>query len=270
MPPQTLFRQVQTGRTSSRLDRPITKQLTFKDSRDYRSDDFLDYIDPKFYGGDIPRWTGLLVSNQLRLNNELIALNEPDMGEVLQPDRPQLRGFRVSPQIPNGVYKNNTRALVYYWVDGNQYSVEYYLRSLDSVDPATVEEQVLDGLFSSLLGYTGDLYRSQLANFVTFGISGKVARVIDMLQNEIDDADVFGIWVRGATVVQPISVVTSTTRTPDKGLLESLGLDPETLEPLEKKTSILPILVSGIGIATQQPLLIGGGFVLRYLEGLRK
>ncbi len=262
MPPQTLFESVKRGD-------PIRRPVSFSDSRDYKGENFLDYIDPSFYGGGLPTWTGLLVRNQLRTNNELIAFNEPELQEVLIPDRPQLRGSRVSPQIPNGVYKRNTRALVYYWKDGIQYSVEYYLRPLDSLDPATVEEQVVQGLFGALLEWTGNTYRSEFANFVTFGISGRLANVIDMLQNEVELADIAGVWVRGATVMQPIELVTNRAGTAES-LLDSLGIDPATGEPYRKKASIIPILVSGVGLATQNPLLIGGGFVLRYIEGLRK
>jgi hypothetical protein len=87
-----------------RSDR-LKRTPEFSQSRDYKGDNFLDYIQPSFYGGGVPRWTGLLVLNQLRANNELVALNEPDLGEIFIPERPQLRGSRVSPQIPNGVYK---------------------------------------------------------------------------------------------------------------------------------------------------------------------
>jgi hypothetical protein len=66
------------------------------------------------------------------------------------------------------------------------------------------------------------------------------------------------VWVEGATVAQPIDIVTAdTTKTQSK-----------TTDIVKKQTSssLLPWLVSGVGLATGQPIFIGAGLLLRFLE----
>ncbi len=236
--------------------------LSFSDSRDYKGSDFKAYIDPSFYRGEVPNWQGLLTRDQLRTNGELIALNEPDSTEVLDPNRTQLLGFRVSPQIPNGVYKRGTQALVYYWKDGFQYSVSYTLVSLDRINPETLSTQVTESIYSNILQQSSDILKSKFARFVTFGISGQIAPFIDTLQQEVDELDIFAVWVRGGTAIQPIEVVTS--KPSGTSVLDDIDVNAENVR------SFLPFLVSGFGLATGNPLLIGGGFVLRYLESVKK
>jgi len=240
MPPQTLF-----------------KGQRFSNSRDSRGDDFKAYLDPSFYGGSIPNWQGLLVRNQLRTNGELIALNEPELQELGTDTRPQLRGFRVSPQIPTGIYKRNTRANVYYWRDGMQYSTVYYLRSLDSVSPESISNQVLESIYSQILEEASDILRSKLIRIATLGTSSFVANFIDLLQQEIDEADIFGVWVRGATVISPIDSVTSEP----SGRRALDGVDIEG-----RKVNPLPFLISGLGIFTGSPIVFASGLLVSFLE----
>tara|TARA_S200002703_G_scaffold71457_1_gene61958 strand:+ start:322 stop:1062 length:741 start_codon:yes stop_codon:yes gene_type:complete len=241
MPPQTLF-----------------KGQRFSDSRDYRGDDFRAYLEPSFYGGAIPNWQGLLIRNQLRTNGELVALNEPELQELGTDTRPQLRGFRVSPQIPTGIYKRNTRANVYYWRDGMQYSTVYYLRSLDSVSPESISNQVLESIYSQILEEASDILRSKLVRIATLGTSSFVANFIDLLQEEVDEADIFGVWVRGATVISPIDSVTSEP----SGSSALDGVDVEG----SRKINPLPYLISGLGIATGSPVVFGAGLLVSFLE----
>jgi len=241
MPPQTLF-----------------KNQRFSDSRGYKGDDFLSYLDPSFYGGSIPNWQGLLVRNQLRANGELVALNEPELQETgFGSERPQLMNSRVSPQIPNGIYKNGTRALVYYWKDDLQYSVEYFLRPLDSLNPETISNQIVEQIGAAILQETSQTLNSRFARLVTLGSSSLLADFVDLLQQEIEEADIFGVWVRGATVIQPIDVVTS--KPSGKSVLDDIDLDTKKINPL-------PYLISGLGIATGSPIVFGVGLLVSFLE----
>ena len=240
MPPQTLF-----------------KGQRFSDSRGFKGNDFLSYLDPGFYGGSIPNWQGLLIRNQLRTNGELVALNEPELQEMGTDTRPQLRGFRVSPQIPTGIYKRNTRANVYYWRDGMQYSTVYYLRSLDSVNPESISNQVVESIASQVLNSTSDVLRARFAQIATLGTSRLLAELIDLLQQEIDDADIFGVWVRGATVISPIDSVTSEPS-------GSSALDGVDIEG--RKVNPLPFIISGLGIFTGSPIVFGAGLLVSFLE----
>lgn len=242
MPPQTLF-----------------KGQRFSDSRDFKGNDFLSYLEPSFYGGSIPNWQGLLIRNQLRTNGELVALNEPELQELGTDTRPQLRGFRVSPQIPTGIYKRNTRALVYYWRDGMQYSTEYFLRSLDSVSPESISNQVLESIYSQILEEASDILRSKLVRIATLGTSSFVANFIDLLQEEVDEADIFGVWVRGATVISPIDSVTSEPSDRSRGALDGVDIEGRKVNPL-------PYLISGLGIFTGSPLVFGAGLLVSFLE----
>lgn len=239
MPPQTLF-----------------KGQRFSDSQQYRGDDFLSYIEPSFYGGPIPNWQGLIVRNRLRANNEIIALNEPELQELGQGNRPQLRGLRVSPQIPTGIYKTNTRALVYYWKDGLQYATEYFLTPLDAVDPNSIANQAIEGILSQILKESSDILKSEVARLVSLGTSQYAARLLDMVQTELDDADIFGVWVRRATVISPIDSVTSE---PSGG---------SAIDGLEVKSRVnpLPYLISGLGIFTGSPLVFASGLLVSFLE----
>ena len=240
MPPQTLF-----------------KGQRFSNSQGYRGNDFKLYLDPAFYGGPIPNWQGLLVRNQLRTNGELIALNEPELQEMGTDTRPQLRGFRVSPQIPTGIYKRNTRANVYYWRDGLQYSTVYYLRSLDSVSPESISNQVIESIYSAILEESTDILRSKLIRIATLGTSRFVANFLDLLQQEVDEVDIFGVWVRGATVISPIDSVTSE---PSGGsAIDGFNVAGGGVNPL-------PYLISGLGIFTGSPLVFASGLLVSFLE----
>lgn len=243
MPPQTLF----LGQR-------------WEDSRDNKGKDFLSYLEPSFYGGPIPNWQGLLIRNQLRTNRELIAFNEPELQETgFGTDRPQLLGSRVSPQVPPGIYKSGTRANVFYWKDGFQYSVVYELVPLDSLAPETISNQVVQSIGSSILEGYSDALNSRFARLISLGSSQLLAQLVDLLQQEIEEADIFGVWVRRGTAKQPIDVVVSKAGSDSKGALEGMELNTKKVNPL-------PYLISGLGIATGSPLVFGAGLLVNYLE----
>lgn len=243
MPPQTIF-----------------KGQSWSKSRDNRGDDFLSYLDPRFYGGSIPNWQGLLVRNQLRLNNELIAFNEPDLQETgFGTDRQQLLGSRVSPRIPTGIYKSGTRASVFYWKDGFQYSVVYELLPLDSLAPETISNQVVESVGASILEGYSDALNSRFARLVSLGSSQLLAQFVDLLQQEIEEADIFGIWVRRGTAIQPIENVVSKPDSERKSALDGMELNTKKVNPL-------PYLISGLGIATGSPVVFGAGLLVSFLE----
>jgi hypothetical protein len=80
---------------------------------------------------------------------------------------------------------------------------------------------------------------------------------LQLLKNEIDGVDIYGVWVEGATVSQPIDIVTAdTTKTQSK----------TTDIVKQQQNSLLPWIVSGLGVVSGQPIIIGAGLLLRFLE----
>ena len=229
----------------------LKKTLTFSDSRDFKGTDFKNYITPAFFRGDMPKWQGLIVRDQLRANGELYALNKPAFYDMA------IKNFQVSPVIPEGIYKNRTRALVYFWKDGEQITKEYFLVSMDQLQPQQISEQIQESIFSEIVQMSQNFWGSELLNTVTLGIGGFIADKLQLLKNEIDGVDIYGVWVEGATVSQPIDIVTAdTTKTQSK----------TTDIVKQQQNSLLPWIVSGLGVVSGQPIIIGAGLLLRFLE----
>ena len=85
-------------------------QYTWEDSRDFKGFDFLSYITPSFYRLDATAITSFLSWDILRINNELIAFNEPELMTALEIPP----GALVSPTMPVGIYKRNAIASLYF------------------------------------------------------------------------------------------------------------------------------------------------------------
>ena len=236
--------------------RQSTLRPSFANSRDYKGPDFESYINPNFYRGNMPAWQGLLIRDQLRQNNEIYAFNEPQLTEF------ELRGFQVSPVIPTGIYKKNTVARVYYWKDGKQIMKRYRLISLDDVNPQQITEQVMQNFLSSMVEWSAEFWGSKFMNAITFGIGKPVSQGLDMLKREIDGSDVYGVWVQEGSLTENLSAVTG--RAPSVGLLESMGLDNQTIsEQAGTSGNALPLLLAGVGLVTGNLWLSGIGLLLR-------
>ena len=238
--------------------RQSTLRPSFANSRDYKGPDFESYIEPKFYRGDMPAWQGLLIRDQLRRNGEIYAFNEPHIAEF------ELRGFQVSPVIPTGIYKKNTVARVYYWKDSKQIMKRYRLISLDDVNPQQITDQVMQNLLSSMLEWSAEYWGSKFMNAITFGIGKPVSEGIKLLKREIDGSDVYGVWVQEGSLTENLSTVTG--RAPSVGLLESMGLDRQTISEQAgagRGRNALPLLLTGAGLVTGNLWLSGIGLLLR-------
>jgi len=236
--------------------RQSTLRPSFSNSRDYKGPNFESYINPNFYRGDMPAWQGFLIRDQLRQNNEIYAFNEPQLTEF------ELRGYQVSPTIPTGIYKKNTIARVYYWKDGQQIMKRYRLISLDDVNPQQITDQVMQNLLSNMVEWSAEFWGSKFMNAITFGIGKPVSEGLDILKREIDGSDVYGVWVQEGSLTENLSAVTG--RAPSVGLLDSMGLDNETISKQAGTSgSPLPLLLAGVGLVTGNLWLSGIGLLLR-------
>ena len=247
MPSEELIESIRTN----------TLRPTFENSRDYKGTDFKRYINPSFYRGDIPISAGLLIRDQLRQNNELIAFNKPALGDIA------LRGYQVSPVIPEGIYKNRTLARVYFWKDGQQIMKRYRLISLSEVNPQQISDQVLQNLFSNMTQWSIDLWDSKFMNAITLGIGSRAADGLEILKREIDGSDRYAFWVEEGSLTENLSAVTG--RAPSQGLLESLGITEEQLQT-ESRRSALPLILAGAGLGTGNLWLSGIGLLLRFRQ----
>jgi len=247
MPTQELIESIESN----------TLRPTFENSRDYRGSDFNNYIDPDFYRGNMPPYQGLLIRDQLRQNGEVYAFNKPALYDL------DLRGYQVSPIIPEGIYKNRTLARVYFWKDGKQIMKRYRLISLSQVNPQQVSDQVIQNLFSRMTQWSIDFWGSAFMSAITLGIGKSAAQGLELLKREIDGYDVYGVWVEEGSLTQNLSAVTG--RGPSQGLLESLGITDEQLQT-ESRRSALPLILAGAGLITGNLWLSGIGLLLRFRQ----
>ena len=153
---------------------------------------------------------------------------------------------------------------MYYWIDGMQFNTLYTLIPFNDVSlEMLIDEDLLNLRQQILVRGTGWL-----------------GRQVDKLRQEPDDykflvdvrsyantygiANALGVWVQTGRVAEPISVVTGASvsnRTPTG---DSANTDSGTAAKMN--TDFLGLLVSGVGIFTGNPLLIGGGLVLSFIQ----
>jgi len=233
-------------------------QPKFSNSRDYKGEDFTRYISPRFYRGGIPPWTGLIASDIIRKNGELIALNKPALGDIA------MRGYQVSPIIPEGVYKNRTLARCYFWKDGKQIMKRYRLISLKEVNPQQITDQVLEHVYGKLLEWSIEYWDSKFMNAITFGMGEKLADGLELIKRDIEGYDVYALWVEEGSLTEPLTAVVG--REPEQGLLESLGLTDEELQKQVGNKNALPLLLAGAGLVTGNLWLSGLGLLLRFRQ----
>jgi hypothetical protein len=167
----------------------------------------------------------------------------------------------VSPLPPSeGSYLNGTQIMIYYWIDGVQLNTLYTLIPFNDVSlEMLIDEDLLNLRQQILVRGTGWL-----------------GRQVDKLRQEPDDykflvnirsyantygiANALGVWVQTGRVAEPISVVTGAT-------VSNRTSGPNVSDTVAKmNTDFLGLLVSGVGIFTGNPILIGGGLVLSFIQ----
>jgi len=250
MPSEELVESIRTG----------TFRPTFDKSRDYKGPDFINYVEPEFYRGGIPAWNGLIIRDQLRKNGELVAFNPPGLGDIA------LRGYQVSPRIPEGIYKDRTLARVYFWKDGQQIMKRYRLISLTEIKPQQITEQVYQNLLAYYFEWAEEFWDRDFLNEITLGAGERISDGLDVIKREIEGAEVFAVWVEEGSLTENLSAVTGVM--PDVGLLESLGLTEEEIQEQYTERygnkNALPWLLTGAGLVTGNLWLSGLGLFLRF------
>tara|TARA_R110001632_G_scaffold198539_1_gene320828 strand:+ start:256 stop:1116 length:861 start_codon:yes stop_codon:yes gene_type:complete len=234
-------------------------QYTWEDSRDFKDFDFLSYITPSFYRMDATAITSFLSWDILRINNELIAFNEPELMTALEIPPSAL----VSPTMPIGIYKRNAIATLYFWIDGNQITQRYQLQSLSRQSVATLSEQTQKAIFNKFMGKFSDLARQ----FNILGGLDKLADLTDYLVEQVNAENVFGVWVPVGRLTQNIFTVAGDT-TGESVLEGYCRLNPE--DPIcnqeSKKSSgsnLIPWILAGTGLITGNLWLSGVGLLLK-------
>ncbi len=236
-------------------------QYTWEDSRDYKGTDFLSYITPSFYRMDATAITSFLSWDILRINNELIAFNEPELMTALEIPP----GTLVSPTMPIGIYKRNSIATLYFWIDGNQITQRYQLQSLSRQSVATLSEQTQKAIFNRFMGGFSDLARQ----FNILGGLDKLADLTDYLIEQVNAENVFGVWVPVGRLTQSIFSVTGGSRENTESVLEQycrLNPDDPICNQESKKSSgsnLLPWILAGTGLITGNLWLSGVGLLLK-------
>lgn len=234
-------------------------QYKWEDSRDFKGFDFLSYVNPSFYRTDATAITSFLSWDILRINNELIAFNEPELMTALE----IAPGSLVSPTMPIGIYKRNSIAFLYFWKDGKQITQRYQLQSLSRQSVETLSEQTQKAIFNEFMNGFSDLAR----RFNILGGLDKLADLTDYLIDQVNAENVFGVWVPIGRLTQSQKAVAGNSD--GESVLEGYcRLNPE--DPIcnqeSKKTSknsLLPLILAGTGLVTGNLWLSGVGLLLK-------
>ena len=125
----------------------------------------------------------------------------------------------------------------------------------DGQEPTLIQDFLL--WLSEQLPNVSDMFR--------FDDTSSLGSILNSVLDRFDYGNAIAFWIPNFIVTEDLTAVTGSS--PSIGLLDSVG-GVQSLE--DKERSFLPFLVSGFGLATGSPLLIGSGFVLRYLESVRR
>lgn len=231
-------------------------QYTFKDSRDYKGEGFKKYLTPGFFRVDDTTITSFFNWDTLRLNNELIAFNEPTTITALEIPPNTL----VSPDMPLGIYKRNAIATLYFWVNGKQISQRYQLQSLSSQSIENLSEETGNRILNSFLNRYSEIAR----RLSIFGLGDKLADVTDYLIEQLNAENVWGVWVPVGKLTQDISTVIS-DGTGDSVLEEFCEENPTDNLCRQKRagSNLLPWILTGTGLITQNLWISGIGILLK-------
>ncbi len=231
-------------------------QYTWKDSRDYKGEGFKKYLTPNFFRVDDTTITSFFNWDTLRLNNELIAFNEPTTITALEIPPNTL----VSPNMPLGIYKRNSIATLYFWSNGRQISQRYQLRSLSSQSIESLSEETGNRILNSFLNRYSEIAR----RLSIFGLGDKLADVTDYLIEQLNAENVWGVWIPVGQLNQSILEVAGSTDGPS--ILEQFCEENPNDNLCRQKrapSNLLPWILTGTGLITKNLWISGIGILLK-------
>jgi len=190
-------------------------------------------------------------------------------------DRPTAAALEASRQSPlptRGTYTMGTIVNVFYWVGIKQYRITYQLTPLEDVTAEDIVDYDQLNAFQRLIVETVP----RLANLFPDPTDGDsedaeddeakgrfVRRILQWFQdNDLEKA--LGVWIEVASEVTNIEGISTGFKGFTKSDRVFAGVDVEAGRP---KVDFLGLLVSGVGIFTGNPILIGGGLVLSFIQG---
>lgn len=232
--------------------------VDFKETPSYLGERFQDYMIPNSFE-PLVALAGLGSFTDAIDEGRLIPCWEPF--PKVSGDRPAsatLEGNRQSPLPQRGTYTAGTIVNVFYWVGSTQYRITYQLTPLTEVSIESIIDydqlNAFQRLIAEIVPRLANLFPTDDSNSTNTDKKERfVGKVIDWFQrNQIGNA--LGAWVEVASEQTPIA-----------------GLESESTRTAEKpKVDFLGLLVSGVGIFTGNPVLIGGGLVLSFIKGRQK
>jgi len=235
------------GQTSSPLD---SAQWTWGESSPfYQGDSWTDYIQEGGLVREVDADSTWQALRAFLLNQPSGSLFVPGaQSAIAQIPRSYYSGSNTD--FPGGFYKKNTRIRIIKPDYDNDTLTRYSFRLVP---------------ISKVL--------SEDYEFLTPGLLGEVEEFIDYLESVIPggfldliNLDELGAWeltVSESTPLRPLS-------TRQRGALDGLDLDNVDDEEKISPSNLLPWLVSGAGLVTGNPLLIGAGFAWRFIQGSQK
>jgi len=175
-------------------------------------------------------------------------LNQPSNGLLVYGSASALA------QIPNGYFLGSNRTIPTGW---------YTKNSTFRVVVPNYDDQTLtryNFVLRSQAQVLAERFDPRLVNatneFVEF-----LEDIIPLSLIEFINLDELGVWVLVATETTPLRALDPN----QKSVLDNMDLTVK-----KPNTDFLGLLVSGVGIFTGNPLLIGGGLVLSFIQGRSK
>lgn len=255
----------------------LFKGVDFKETPSYLGERFQDYMIPNSFE-PLVSLAGLGSFQDAIDEGRLIPCWEPF--PKVSGDRPAsatLEGNRQSPLPQRGTYTAGTIVNVFYWVGSTQYRITYQLTPLTEVSIQSIIDydqlNAFQRLIAEVVPRLANLFPTDDDGNASAPGAGEattekerfVSRVIDWFQrNQIGNA--LGAWIEVASQETPIAGLGSPTLT---GRTDTVFAGMDVTAP-KAKVDFLGLLVSGVGIFTGNPVLIGGGLVLSFIKGRQK
>lgn len=190
-------------------------------------------------------------------------------------DRPTaavLEASRQSPLPTRGTYTFGTVVNVFYWVGASQYRITYQLVPLEDVTAQDIVDYDQLNAFQRLVVETlpriANLFPDPTEDTEEGQDDEEKSRFIQKILQWFQDNDIskaLGVWVEVASEVTTIEgISTGFGKSFSRSDRVFAGVDVDAGRP---KVDFLGLLVSGVGIFTGNPILIGGGLVLSFIQG---
>tara|TARA_R110000868_G_scaffold373907_4_gene638252 strand:- start:206 stop:895 length:690 start_codon:yes stop_codon:yes gene_type:complete len=178
---------------------------------------------------------------------------------------PDITDAVVSPLPPTeGSYLNGTQIMVYYWIDGMQFNTLYTLIPLNDVSLEMLIDTEKLNLRQQILVRGTEWLGQRLESLKQEPDDYKFLVNVRSYANTYGIANALGVWVQTGRVAEPISIVTGVSVSNRTPTVDSVNTASVTAAKMN--TDFLGLLVSGVGIFTGNPLLIGGGLVLSFIQ----